>query len=384
MNLSPFITKHREEILQAWERIALSRMPELNGMGVSPLRDHLGELLTAIASDLENVGQADQPHRNHAQARRKWPSVEAIAEKHGEGRAHQGLPLKQMVAELPALRACVARLWLQSLPAPAGDDLEDLVRFDEAIDFALTQSVSKFMDQVNQSRETFLSILGHDLRNPLSTMISAARLMLEKEFDQSKMRDIAGRIVATGERMHQLVLDLLDFTRTRTSGQMPVKPHETDLAVVVHTLADEFTTQHPERDVRVHVSGNLQGRWDDKRMGQAIGNLMANAVHHGAPDRPIDISTSADDSEVVVAVHNEGPPIPEDRQQRIFEPLAAASARGTGERDSGHLGLGLYIAKAIVGGHGGRIDVESSEKEGTTFTCHLPKGGAKKTRADEV
>lgn len=379
MTLSSFIETHREQILEAWQRDAVRRVPGRRYENVSVLRDNLGELLEAIGRGLEAASRNAPAPGERAHTQKTWSHVEAVAAKHGAARAREGITLREVVPEFPALRSCVERLWRQSLPAATAvglQDLEDLIRFDEAVDAALTQSVSEFMDRLNRSREMFLGILGHDLREPLSTILTAAKLMQEKEFDCSGMREMAGRIVGTGERMHQLVVDLVDFTRTRVAGQMPIQPHEVDLAAVIQGIAEEFKTVHPERNVRVHISGNLQGSWDDKRMGQAILNLLANAFQHGATDRPIDISASAKESEVAIAVHNEGPPIPKERREHLFEPLSSASRKGTGEDERSHLGLGLYIARAIVAGHRGSIDFESEPKRGTTFTCHLPKGGA--------
>lgn len=371
MRLSSFIIAHREEILEAWENNALgiARRPTHPPL-FGPLRDRLGELLEAIARDLDSPqrgGQSGGDQRDTAK------NVEVVAERHGAGRAHEGFTLKQIVTEFPALRSCVDRLWLQSLPSATHGDLEDLARFDEALDFAFMESVSKFMERLDRSRETFLGILGHDLRDPLSTIISGARLMQEERFDTTKMGDIAGRIVTTADRMHQLVVDLLDYARTRLGEHIPIERHESDLGKIVQNVSDEFKTAHSDRDVRIQISGDLRGRWDEKRMNQAISNLLGNALHHGAADRPIAISAWADDAEVAIAVHNEGPPIPEERRAQMFEPLSGSGGRGARDRDPSRLGLGLYIAKAVVNGHGGRIDVESSEERGTIFTIRLPR-----------
>jgi signal transduction histidine kinase len=371
MKLSSFIATHREEILQAWKESASARFRP-DEVSFAPVRDNLGELLDAIAQDLDSDEQADDL-RTHQTRERAWTHVKAVAEKHGAGRAQEGMNVKQMVPELLALRASVTRLWRESLSSVSTRDLTDLIELDAAVDFALMHSVWKFMDQLSRSRVTFLSILGHDLRDPLFTVISGAKLMLEEGFDPKKMRDVASRIVRTGERMHQLVVDLLDFTRTRISGQMPIQRHKSDLGHTVRSLADEFSTSHPDRALNIDVSGDLHGSWDDTRMSQAIGNLLANAVHHGDEERPIDISTWADEREVAIAVHNEGPPIPKERRRQLFDPLNVARERDTTGRDTGHLGLGLYIAKAIVSGHRGQIEVDSTPEHGTTFTIRLPR-----------
>jgi signal transduction histidine kinase len=371
MPLASFIATHREEILQAWEKTASSRAPRGSKTNFAPLRDHLGQLLEAIARDLD--AHADRPDGNRASEHKAWKNVEALGEIHGAGRAYEGIALTRMIPEFLALRSCTTRLWLESEPAATESDLEDVIRFDEALDHALMHSVTEFMDQLTRARETFLGILSHDLRNPLATMIMAAKLMLEDDFDKTKMRDMARRIVSTGERMHQLVADLLDFTRTRKTGHMPIVRHECDLGQTVRTVVDEYMTSHPDRTVNVHVSGDTRGEWDEKRMSQAVGNLLGNALHHGAADTPITVSAKGDRAEVTIAVHNGGEAISQETRNRLFEPLIGAGPHGTKGRDPNHLGLGLYIAKAIVSGHGGNIDVESSAEHGTTFIIHLPR-----------
>jgi signal transduction histidine kinase len=185
---------------------------------------------------------------------------------------------------------------------------------------------------------------------------------------------LARRIVSTGERMHHLVIDLLDFTRTRLGGRIPITRRSADLEHTVRTVANEFVTAHPTRDVRVDVAGDLHGQWDDQRVGQAVGNLLGNAVHHGSENTPIKVTARGDDTEVAIAVHNEGPAIPKEKQAHIFDPLGGVSRRGEpAKRDRQHLGLGLFITKAIVAAHNGRIEVDSSTDAGTEFTMHLPR-----------
>jgi signal transduction histidine kinase len=264
-------------------------------------------------------------------------------------------------------------MWLRSHPTATIADLESLIRFDEAIDRALTKSVAEFMDRLDKSRGIFLGILGHDLRDPLATIITGSKLLLEGGLDESMSRDVTQRIVNTGERMHHLVGDLLDATRTRRDGQMPITRREADLGDAVRHVADEFATSHPDRAVTLSVAGDPRGQWDDRRVSQAVANLVTNALRFGRADKPIDIAIAADD-EVTIAVHNEGPAVPEERRVSLFEPLSGADVRDGDGRDAQHLGLGLYIARAIVRAHGGRIEVDSSSERGTTFTIHLPRG----------
>ncbi len=373
MELSSFIITHHETILGEWEKDARRRIPGDQNLDIAVLRDHLGELLNTIAHDLAARQRAEERPSDAADSGPRG-HVDTVAEKHGAQRARQGMTLRQVTSEFPILRACTARLWVRAHPTTTPTDLESLIAFDEAIDRALTKSASEFMDQIDQSRDTFLGVLGHDLRDPLATVIAGGQLLLEPNIDDAGRRDVAQRIVSTGERMHHLVVDLLDATRARSGGEMPITRREADLGAAVRQIADEFTTSHPDRTLNVTIAGDPRGQWDDRRVGQAVANLVSNALRFAHSETPIDIAIRADD-EVAIAVHNEGPPIPEERRITLFEPLSGNTNGGDG-RDPEHFGLGLYIAKAIVAGHGGHIDVDSAADRGTTFTIHLPRASS--------
>jgi len=374
LTLASFITEHLEEILEEWEVIARARVTRDRVEQLSVIRDHLGELLRAIARDMDAAhtrgAETTTPDQRAARS-----GVEAIGEKHGAGRAEQGFPLNEVVAEFPALRSCVTRLWLGSLSSVTPADVDDLLRFDDALDAALTRSISEFSTWLDTSREKFLGILGHDLRNPLSAIIGAAHLIVDspKTNANEEVRSLTTRIIHSGERMHRMLVDLLDFARMRLGGTMPIERRPTDLEKSLRDLAEEFATSHPRWPLRVEIDGDLRGQWDDQRISQAIANLLGNAANHGMPDTPITLGARGGAQDVSISVHNDGPPIPAERREQIFEPLVRGSERSPASGDRNSIGLGLYIAKAIVTGHGGRIEVDSSAKTGTTFTVHLPR-----------
>jgi signal transduction histidine kinase len=373
VRLSAFINTHVEEILVEWEAFSRRRVPEGEWRSDAGLRDHLGELLNVISRDLETPRRTERARAEPEIELREKAHVETVGEKHGAGRAEQGFTLAQTTAEFPLLRSCVMRLWLHSRTSVSPDDIDDLARFNEAIDVALRTSVSQYVERIDRSKEMFLGILGHDLRNPISAIVMSAKLMLEMPDERHERRELAKRIVSIGERMHHMVGDLLDFTRSRLGGQIAIERHSADLAKTMREAADEFTTAHPDASVRVEVAGDFRGHWDDERIRQVLGNLLDNAMHHGAKDAPIDLSARSEANEATIAVHNEGPPIPEERHAQIFEPLTGAHDQKDAVRhDPNHLGLGLYIAREIVRAHEGRIDVQSSAEGGTTFTIHLP------------
>ncbi len=374
MKLSAFILTRREAILADWEQDARGRIGSAPLVGIDEWRDHLGELLDTVARDLEDGSRTMGPPSDDGN-KQADQNVEAVGEKHGARRAEQGLVVSELVAEFPVLRLCVQRLWIASLPSVSMADLDSLIRFDTAIDRALTQSVKEYMERLDQSRETLLGILGHDLRDPLATVIAGGALLADDAVDEATTREVARSVVSTGKRMHHMVVDLLDATRTRFGGRMPIHKRDADLGETVRSIVKEFAASHPDRHVDVSVVGDLRGQWDDKRLGQAVGNLLANALRYGKTDTPIRVSAAARD-EILIAVHNDGPAIPDDRRALLFEPWANIDRGGTAARDPGHPGLGLYIANTIVVGHGGHIDVESTAEHGTTFTIHLPKSAA--------
>jgi signal transduction histidine kinase len=127
----------------------------------------------------------------------------------------------------------------------------------------------------------------------------------------------------------------------------------------------------------VNTRGAQRGEWDCARITQALTNLIGNALDHGSAGTAVRVDVHGDDDEITIAVHNRGAAIPAERLNGIFNPMKPREAGGSSPAggSAGHLGLGLYIAERIVNAHRGRIDVESSEERGTTFTVHLPRHG---------
>lgn len=373
MELSSFIASHREALLAEWENDARQRIAEDHDLDIDQLRDHLGELLDSVARELANHGSSRGESARHGTASNAENGVDAVAQRHGARRARQGMTVRQVVSEFPMLRSCISRLWLRSLASRSVADVESLIRFDEEIDRALTKSVTEFMEQLDRSRDTFLGVLSHDLRDPLATVIAGGQLLLEGGVSAETSHEVVKRIVSTGKRMHHLVADLLDAVRAQLGGQLSLERRDADLGDTLRNIVGEFATAHPDREMRLSLAGDLQGQWDDRRLGQAVANLVTNAVRYGKPASPIDLSIAAEDSEVTIAVHNEGPAIPEDRRASLFEPFGVVGDRGAHAGDRQRLRLGLFIAKAIVDGHHGHIEVESTDEGGTTFIIHLPR-----------
>ena len=377
MRLADFIAGNREPILAEWEEFARTCAPASTTMDVVALRDHADQMLAVIAADLRTSQDPfEQRRKSKGHGRADGSTTDTAAEEHGAGRAESGFTVEQMVAEYRALRASVIRLWTRDKGELLPEDVEDLTRFNEAIDQSLAESVARFTEDLEQAKEKFLAILGHDMRTPLGAILTSARFMLDRDELEEPYITLADRIARSASRAVEMVGDLLDFTRSRLGG-IPVRRGETDIGQVVSNVVNEIVSAHPESNIRLDVRGDMTGFWDADRISQAISNLIGNAVQHGAVDDIVTVGVEGRSNDVAIAVHNRGTVIAPDQLDGIFNPMkeqrAARNAWGSGP--TGSLGLGLYIAERIVHGHGGSINVASTENEGTTFTVLLPRTG---------
>ena len=193
-------------------------------------------------------------------------------------------------------------------------------------------------------------------------------MLLTSDQLQPRLAVLAGRIVVNAERMTRLIADLLDLTRGRLGGGIPITPAPANLRAIVRAAIETIEATHPDRHIVTEARGNLEGLWDPDRLGQVIGNLVSNALDHGDATSPVRIDLAEEGNDIAIRVQNAGSPIACEDLPHIFE----AFRRGQGG-DSMGLGLGLYIANEIIRAHGGRVDVTSTAQEGTTFKIILPR-----------
>jgi signal transduction histidine kinase len=370
---------HRDQILSEWVTFARSCLTTPEAMDLAELRDHASEMLDAIAADLNTpqtrLEQADKSE-GKSDAEPDSPSPDTAAQSHGAARAESGYTVEQMVSEYRALRASVTRLWMDTGGQLTRQDLDDLVRFNEAIDQALAESTSRFTQDLEHSKEMFLAMLGHDLRTPLGAIIGSAHIMVNIQGLPETALRRALLILNSGQRMNALVGDLLDFTRSRLGHGIPIVRADLDIARVCRQTVEEIAALHPQRVVNFDASGPVHGRWDRGRITQAFSNVISNAVQHGSDQTPINVVVRGSADDVEVAVQNWGPVIARTELDKIFDPMhRIEDDKPVAPREN--LGLGLYITERIVAAHDGSITVESSEENGTTFTIRLPTGGAR-------
>ncbi len=374
MRLADFIECNSEPILADWVAFARTCGPVGACMELDALRDHALDMLKAIVADLRTPQtKLEQSDKSKGNAEHDEGEPETAAEVHGAGRAGSGFTVGEMLAEYRALRASVIRLWTASNGTLTGAEIEDLMRFNEAIDQSTAESVSRYTEDIEHSKEMFLAILGHDLRSPLNAIIMASQFMIETEELNEPHLTLTTRILGSGKRMNQLVDDLTDFTRSRLGSGLPIVRRDMDMAKEAKQIVDEISAGSPGSVIKLNTSGELRGNWDCPRISQVLANLVGNAVQHGSAGTPISLTVRGESTEVVLQVHNRGVCIPAAARAEIFSPFKRLQATDAPASHSRSLGLGLYIAERIVTAHGGTIGVDSSDDAGTFFTVRLPR-----------
>jgi signal transduction histidine kinase len=380
MRLAEFILANVEPICAEWEAFARGTAPGAK-MGGLALRNGVSHILLATARDMaraQTQAQRSAKSRGRGDAPADADGLDGASEEHAVGRLGSGFDLMELMSEYRALRASVLRLWGESGPAHDDHDVDDLTRFNESIDQSQAKAVASYTRRVDQSRDLFLAILSHDLRNPLNSIAMSAAMIPHLDRPDPEAIGCAEQIATNAQVMARMISDLLDYTRTRLGAGMPVVPVPADAAVLCRALHDEYRTANPAREFRLTSAGDTRGAWDVDRLRQAVSNLMGNAVQHGAADAPVVLSvdgTAAD--AVAIDVHNGGPPIPPGELSKIFDPLVrGSSAEHPKQNRPGSIGLGLYIAREIARSHGGEVGVTSTAEAGTSFTIRLPRYAA--------
>jgi signal transduction histidine kinase len=342
-------------------------------MDDAELRDHARQMLLAFAADLD-VPQSDKERTAKSKGLGTREHQDTAAEIHAEARLLSGYTVVQLVSEYRALRSSVLALWSDEMKGDHATNMAEMTRFNEAIDQALAESVARYAHLVKQSQNMFLAILGHDLRNPLGTLVTGASFIMQAIDIPPKYVLVATRMFSSAKRMSKLINDLIDFTRTHLGPGIPISGRQGDLVAVCHQVVDELRTFHPERLIDLKVPSKLDAIFDDSRIAQMLSNLIGNAIQYGSEDAPVTIGVTNSDDDIFIAINNRGPTIPADKVSSVFDPMVRfAAGDHTDNTERSSLGLGLFIAREIVHAHRGQVSVASNAEDGTTFTVTIPR-----------
>ncbi len=347
--ISERIRSRKQAISDTWAVAVRDRIPALRRLDAHALCDHLPEFLEALALWVEGKKEAARP------------GFEALADGHAVQRLGYGIGLEALTREYALLRNVLIRDCLQfGIENQAHDAL---VRLDEGIDEAVLGAVRRYARQRDSVRDRFIGILAHDLRNPLNAIaIAAGRLVMTEPSDVA--HKTGALILRSANRMTRMIKDVLEFAREHLGGGIPISLSATNLGELAREAVDELSAANPRRDLRIELSGNLDGFWDPDRVLQALSNVIANALQHGTDPIRVAIRETADRQHVETVVSNGGTAPSREQIATMFDPFR------TGDAQHGGVGLGLYIVRAIARAHGAITEVRT-DTDGAAFLLYI-------------
>ena len=213
-------------------------------------------------------------------------------------------------------------------------------------------------------REQLIAVLGHDLRNPLSAIAIAVDLLIETS-DITSLR-LLTTIKKSSDRMIELVMNIMDFARTRLGEGIVLKRQDMEVEPLIQQLVSELKLVYPKRDIITNIQVKNIVFCDSHRIAQLVSNLLSNALNHGNNSSPVYVHAKEDDGDVEITVTNKGKPIPIHIHENIFAPFTREGNRPS----QNGLGLGLFICSEIAQAHGGSLTFTSTDEE-TCFTFRL-------------
>lgn len=376
MRIATFITENHDSILSAWVAFAKSQLPAALNLSEADLEDHGQRILEEIVNNMDRPqDEGERQLKSEGGSQSASTSSRVPSRIHARQRERQGFEVSQMVGEYRALRATVLRLWCETTLEPHVQDIEDMMRFNEAVDQALAESVEVFVAELDKSRDLFLGVLGHDLRGPLSTIGSAATLELRKWPNDVRHAPVILRSVT---QMKTLLDDLMEFTRHRLGNGLSLSPGLMHLDQFARNTLDEIDAISSDRQLIFNSVGDVKGEWDASRLHQALSNLVFNALKYGFPSSPVWVELDGTGEDVLVSVRNTGKPIAPALLPRLFDPLVRDDSDAgeiSNQIAGANLGLGLYVVREIATAHGGSIEVTSDDAT-TEFRLRLPRSSS--------
>lgn len=247
----------------------------------------------------------------------------------------------------------------------------DLISRQIEVDERLITAQSELFNEkaATKLQEQYIAILGHDLRTPLSALTMGVDFLKDHVTDTTSQKILA-RMDSSATRMKRLISDVMDLTRGKMGNgmQLNVKTVNNLEDILCHTV-DELSGLHPQREIQTHIDIKGSVNCDPERIGQLLSNLLINAIVHGDPQQAIEVNASIENGVFVLSVTNGGEPIRPEMVDKLFQPFW----RNESNKQTGGLGLGLFIASQITSAHDGTLAVCSNDSR-TIFTFQATLG----------
>lgn len=285
-----------------------------------------------------------------------------VVERH---RARASTP--DVLLEIAALRAAVLATVVE---VGSPDEIAAIVvQIARAIDVLAASALERFEVEHERTRERFVSMLVHDLRDPLTAVMMSANLLADMTLGD-RQAQMVGRITRGARRIERMVEEVVEFARSRLDDGISLSPASFDMAEVCHEAIGEARTFPAARDIALDAQGDLKGSWDRERVRQALISLIVNATQSGQGAIQLLATERTDRAAVVTTVISRGPVMSPEMLARVFDPFGRALIDPARVRG---LGLGLYLVDRIARAHGGSVTATSTAETGTAFTIEWPR-----------
>lgn len=352
-----------------------AELPSRN-MSHAEIVDKLGRFLAVMAATIK-AGRRDDARA----------SIDAATE-HGRQRWHEGYDLKSVVREYGLIRQIVLEVLEANSDEPRTmQELEGLTRFlqasvaDAAVEFAtlaerqVREALSE-AQRATRAREDVVSIVSHDLKNPLDVIHGNVQLLLRQldtgdpPSNDGRLRKRFDAMMRATDRMSELIGGMLDLARLN-AGELTLTMQNAHGCALLSDTCDHLSTLAEQRSVRlvVVIEDDFVCHCDAGRISQALQNVASNAIKYTPIGGTVTLRLVCSKAECTFEVIDAGPGIPQDQIPHLFDRFCRSS-----DAARGGTGLGLAIAKSLVELHGGRISVESKLGQGSTFRLSLPRG----------
>lgn len=356
-----FLTREKHRLIELWEQKARRNIKASNGTESLSLRDHIPELLDDVLEVLNRVDTKE------VLAGRHYEELISNSREHGRHRAtSSGYNIDQILREFIVFHQILVNEMQKA--GVYSQEAGTVLQF--TVENSMLYSATAFNETLMEMRQKLMGVLAHDMRNPLAVARVAMDVM-EKEKDPEKLAKIKKMGRNGLNRALKLLENLLDTVSIRAGEGMVLNFSQTGLMDEILTLYREAQEIY-SNEFRLDSNGEyLEGVFDGTMVRRALENLLSNAVKYGSWNTPITIIVEDLEDLVRIGVHNEGNPIPLERQQNIFDFLSTSNGKGAEGFKS--WGMGLSMVVAVAKAHDGNLSLTSSEEEGTTFNLALKK-----------
>lgn len=354
------ILKNKRHIIELWEKRARKEVLSARDTTTIILKHSFEDFLEQLATALSKPTE-----KSKAQLTEEFRNRSEIFVRHGVLRAgNVGYFLHEVIFEFHILRQVLFEVLENDVPLNRTE--RDIIL--DSIEQAVNDAASGFSDTLKDIQEHFAVTLTHDLRGPLTASKAAAQLILRRPDYPEQVEKWAFHIVESQDRLDQMIRDILNASKLRAGEKLPIELSVFDMGALVRDITSEFRLADPERFI-IQASVGVMGSWSYEGVRRVLQNLLSNAVKYASPTSPITVKLEEMTDKVRLTVHNNGNPIPQEKQESLFGPFRQLKST---ESKPGW-GIGLFLARGIVEAHGGNIQLVSSEDEGTSFVVELPK-----------